>query len=136
MNLPELVAECKAKQQKEYKEFLEQKYLATGEWYLDQIDTERKDTLVFIAWSEYKTRCKILLDLLAYQSGDPLVQWMAAELSNSDTAFNLIKRLPMDLKQIDELATRSGMDCKAYRDYRVKALEAGVVTEYRMEEVK
>ncbi len=131
MDLKELIEECQEKQKQFYRNFRNRRYFATGQYYMGELTEQERDKIIQSEWEHYKELCTLTLYGMAHKSGHPLVKWMAFELSNKDTAFNLIKRLPMDLKEIDALAVRSNMACGSYAKYRKQALEAGVVSEYR-----
>lgn len=130
MELAELIEECKKRQAKAFAEWRNTTFILQGEYHLDKLTLEQLNEALKAAWDEQAFKCTESLYILAAKSEDPLIQWIAENVPNKKTAFHLIKRMPMDLEQIDVFARRNKWCAAYYTKHRVEAIEAQVVTEY------
>ncbi len=129
--LQELIQQYKDKYQNYFKEYTDGKYTIQGRWFLGQCSTTIRDQRLQLLWQQFQRKCEDALKELATGSGDPLIQWIADNVDNKDTAFNLIKRMPLDCESLDKLVERSRMDCTTYQNYRLRAIQDGVLKEYK-----
>ncbi len=129
--LKELIEECRHRQFRAFNNYKHEKYTIMGEWYLDEISLEVRELRLRMASNNYNNLWHSALYALADKSGDKLIQWIAVNVSNKSTAFNLIKRMPLDMKGLDELADRIGINCTEYQNYRLKVIADNVLQEYK-----